>query len=78
MSDKVIAARTPAVLNLEPGEYWWCQCGRSKTQPWCDGSHADTDIEPIAVQIETAKKYAMCQCKATKKSPFCDGSHKTC
>ena len=76
MSDVVIAKKEPAVLELEPGTYWWCACGRSKNQPWCDGSHAGTGITPKEVSIEKQKRYAMCQCKHTERSPFCDGQHR--
>ena len=75
-NEAVVAARVPAVLELEPGEYWWCQCGRSSNQPWCDGSHAGTEFSPMKVEIDTKKKCALCQCKATATGPFCDGSHK--
>jgi len=42
-----IAAKQPAVLSLDPGTYYWCQCGRSRDQPFCDGSHQGTGIEPV-------------------------------
>jgi len=76
MSDPISAGTRPEVLPLEPGEsYWWCRCGRSQTQPWCDGSHEGTGIEPLEFKVETTKNYAMCTCKKTAESPFCDGTH---
>ncbi len=72
---KVIAQRAPYVMDMKPGTYYWCQCGRSKTQPFCDGSHTGTDLSPIEVEIKEQKKVAWCGCKHSKKSPFCDGSH---
>ena len=71
----VIPQRIPVVMDMEPGTYYWCQCGRSKTQPFCDGSHTGTDLTPMAVEITEKKKVAWCACKHTKKPPFCDGSH---
>lgn len=73
-----IAARAPQVLELQPGEsYWWCRCGRSADQPWCDGSHnAAAEFSPIEFTVAEAKKYALCQCKLTATPPFCDGTHK--
>ena len=75
MADPKIANRFPAVLELEPGTYWWCRCGMSKKQPWCDGSHAGTEFEPLEFTVEEPKRYAVCQCKRTGGEPFCDGTH---
>ena len=75
MSDPIPADFKPVVLELEKGTYWWCRCGRSQNQPWCDGSHAGTGLEPMKVEVTEARNYALCACKATANSPFCDGSH---
>jgi CDGSH-type Zn-finger protein len=76
MSDKpVIAQRAPCTLEVGPGTVYWCRCGRSKTQPFCDGSHTGTDFSPMEVHFEEKKRVALCGCKHTKKPPFCDGSH---
>jgi CDGSH-type Zn-finger protein len=77
MDKPEVAAPFPAVLELEPGSYWWCQCGKSKSQPWCDGSHKGGPFSPVEVTVTEKKRYAMCQCKQSGKSPFCDGTHKT-
>jgi CDGSH-type Zn-finger protein len=72
----IIAAKSPAKVTLEAGkDYFWCQCGSSKSQPFCDGSHAGTGIEPLKFTAEKDGDAALCQCKSTANGPFCDGSH---
>jgi CDGSH-type Zn-finger protein len=70
-----VAGRMPAVLELEPGEYFWCKCGGSQNQPYCDGSHQGTGFEPVKFVIEEKKRVALCKCKQTDDDPFCDGTH---
>ena len=72
----VVAATKPVVMELEAGTHYWCACGRSSNQPFCDGSHAGTDFEPMAFTLEAKKRVALCTCKRTGNGPFCDGSHK--
>ena len=75
MSEPIVADKKPAVLELEPGTYYWCACGRSAKQPFCDGAHKGTDISPVKFALTESKKVALCLCKHTKGRPFCDGSH---
>ena len=75
MTEPIIAQRFPFVQETQPGAYWWCACGRSKTQPFCDGSHKGTGLGPIKTDIAEAKKVAWCGCKHSNNKPFCDGSH---
>ncbi len=77
MSEPVIAEKQPAVLTLEPGTYYWCACGRSKNQPFCDGSHKGTGFQPVAFELTGKKQVALCQCKRTATPPYCDGTHKS-
>jgi CDGSH-type Zn-finger protein len=71
------AARKSAyAVELAPGEYWWCACGRSKRQPFCDGSHKGSEFAPVKFTTSEAHKIPLCGCKRTAGKPFCDGSHK--
>jgi len=70
-----IADNKPAVLELDPGVYFWCSCGSSANQPFCDGSHKGSEYTPQKFTVEEKKTVAVCNCKHTKNKPFCDGSH---
>lgn len=71
-----IAQLAPYGLNLEVKKYWWCSCGESKNQPFCDGSHKTTPYTPVVFEINEPKQVWLCGCKRTKNKPFCDGTHK--
>ena len=78
MSEPEMPATRPAVVELEPGQtYFWCRCGRSQNQPFCNGSHAGTDFSPIEFTVEEKRNFALCQCKRTGDRPYCDGTHST-
>lgn len=77
MSEPKIAATAPAGVDLEAGKkYFFCACGESSAQPFCDGSHKGTGFAPLAFTAEKTGKAYLCQCKRTGNAPYCDGSHK--
>jgi CDGSH-type Zn-finger protein len=77
-TDPVIAARAPAKVMLEAGkDYWFCACGRSATQPFCNGAHKGTGFAPQKFTAEKSGDAWLCQCKHSKNQPYCDGTHKT-
>jgi CDGSH-type Zn-finger protein len=65
----------PVEKELEAGNYYWCSCGKSRTAPFCDGSHKGTGMEPLAFEVKEKKKVWICACGRTKTPPFCDGAH---
>ena len=73
--EPTIAQKGPYVLEVKPGTYWWCACGKSKGQPFCDGSHKGTGFAPKKVEITEARTLAWCGCKHSKNGAMCDGSH---
>jgi len=75
MEEPKIAQKAPYVLDLEHGTYYWCSCGKSNNQPFCDGSHKGSEFTPRVVEIEEKKQVALCGCKHSKNGAFCDGSH---
>jgi CDGSH-type Zn-finger protein len=77
MADPVVAARAPVGVDLEAGKtYYWCSCGRSANQPFCDGSHKGSEFSPQPYTPGVTGKAYLCACKRTRNAPLCDGSHK--
>jgi CDGSH-type Zn-finger protein len=77
MTEALVASRTPYATEVEAGrKYWWCACGRSKSQPFCDGSHKGTGLVPMEYTAEQGGKLWFCGCKQSRNAPLCDGSHK--
>jgi CDGSH-type Zn-finger protein len=67
----------PLPVDVEAGKtYWWCSCGKSARQPFCDGSHKGTDFTPVRYDATQTGKVWFCACKHSAKAPLCDGSHK--
>ena len=76
MTTAKVADTQPKAVELEAGkDYWWCACGRSASQPFCDGSHQDTGITPAKFTADKSGTGWLCMCKQTKNPPYCDGSH---
>ena len=76
MDNPIVAQKSPYKVELEEGKrYFWCACGRSQKQPYCDGSHKGTGFAPLMYEAEKSGDAWLCGCKQTKKKPFCDGSH---
>ena len=77
MAAEAIAAQlSPYQVDLQEGTtYRWCQCGRSKTQPFCDETHDGTGIEPLSFAAARTETVILCGCKATSNPPYCDGTH---
>lgn len=77
MNQPEIGGKVPCVVSVENGKcYWWCTCGRSKSQPCCDGSHKVTGSKSLKYSADEMRIVYLCACKRTRNAPFCDGSHK--
>lgn len=75
MSKPVCVQKLPHSIKLEAGDYWWCSCGQSQKQPFCDGSHKGSDFSPVKFTLTAGKTVSLCGCRQTANQPFCDGSH---
>ena len=76
MAEPLIAQKSPYVVEMAAGDYWWCACGQSRRQPFCDGSHTGSGFSPVRFSISEAQKMWLCGCKGSSNQPFCDGSHR--
>jgi len=76
MEQPKIAGKAPQMVKLETGKtYAWCACGKSESQPWCNGVHEGSDFSPNVFTAEKSKRVALCLCKQTGNPPYCDGAH---
>ncbi|MDX1592859.1 MAG: CDGSH iron-sulfur domain-containing protein [Gammaproteobacteria bacterium] len=77
-NESVIAQKGPFAVEVEAGKsYFWCACGRSSTQPFCDGKHKETGLTPVKFTAEKTETVYLCGCKRTATPPFCNGMHKS-
>tara|TARA_Y100000590_G_C15650672_1_gene988618 strand:- start:175 stop:414 length:240 start_codon:yes stop_codon:yes gene_type:complete len=77
MDDPIVVKKGPFVIDVEEGKkYFWCSCGLSNKQPFCDSSHKGTNFRSVFFQADKNKKIFFCGCKKTSNPPFCDGTHK--
>ncbi len=77
MTEPVVAQKKPYGIDVkEAEEYWWCACGRSEKQPFCDGSHKGTGFSPLQHVAKADETVHFCGCKKTSNQPLCDGTHK--
>jgi CDGSH iron-sulfur domain-containing protein 3 len=82
-----IAVKQPSQQKLEADKkYFWCACGHSQTQPFCDGTHKSVNqslpegemkFKPVVISFSEPETKWLCQCKHTQSPPYCDGTHKT-
>jgi CDGSH-type Zn-finger protein len=78
MAEPIPAQKAPYGVNVEAGkDYWWCACGRSAKQPFCDGSHKSVGLAPQKFIAAETKQVWLCGCKSSGNKPFCDGTHKS-
>lgn len=76
MAESKIAQKSPYSVDVEEGKsYWWCACGHSKSQPFCDGSHKGTGLSPQEYKADKSGAVYFCGCKRTGNTPLCDGTH---
>ena len=77
MEEPIIVQKAPFGMELEPKDYYWCSCGKSDNQPFCNGAHKGSEFVPVKFTVEEKKQVWLCGCKKTKNAPYCDGAHKS-
>jgi CDGSH-type Zn-finger protein len=78
MTQAHMPQKSPYAVEVEAGKsYWWCACGRSKSQPFCDGSHTGSEFTPKEYKATETKTVYLCGCKQSKNGALCDGTHKS-
>ncbi len=76
MAEAIVAQKSPYPVAVEAGKsYYWCSCGKSASQPFCDGSHKGSEFAPMMYKADASKTVYFCGCKATANAPLCDGRH---
>ncbi len=76
MADPMISQKAPFAVDVEAGKsYWWCSCGKSAKQPFCDGSHKGSSFAPVEFKADVTRTVYFCGCKHSSKGALCDGSH---
>lgn len=77
MAKPICTQKFPYVKELAAGTYWWCSCGKSVTQPFCDGAHKGSEFAPVKLEVTaTDEKVYLCGCRHSLNPPHCDGAHK--
>ncbi len=75
MSKGICTQKSPYAVELQPGDYYYCTCGKSSTQPFCNGAHKGSEFVPKKVTVTATETKYFCGCRNSNNSPFCDGSH---
>lgn len=76
MAEPVVAQKSPYAVEVQEGRsYWWCACGLSKKQPFCDGSHKGSGFAPMKYEATASRTVYFCGCKRSEGRPLCDGTH---
>ncbi len=76
MEKPIIVQKHSMKMDMDPGTYFWCACGKSEKQPFCDGSHKGSEFRPVKVVVDEPKRIKWCMCKHSRDGAFCDNTHR--